>query len=52
MNWSGRKYKDRFGDVWSVRVELTRGRRTHVAFTCSELRLVAGGPDEWEVKWR
>ena len=41
MNSSGRKYKDRFGNVWSAQVESNRGKLARVSFTCGELRLVA-----------
>ncbi|UCG87630.1 MAG: hypothetical protein JSW71_03520 [Gemmatimonadota bacterium] len=41
MNWNGHKYEDRFGNVWSARVESQRGERTSVSFNCGELRLVA-----------
>ena len=41
MNWNGHEYEDRFGNVWSARVEPRDGKRTSVSFTCGELRLVA-----------
>lgn len=41
MNWNGHEYKDRFGNVWSTRVESRDGKRTSVSFKCGEFRLVA-----------
>lgn len=40
MNWNGHRYKDRFGNEWSVRAESRRGQPTRVSFTCGKLRLI------------
>ena len=41
MNWNGHEYEDRFGNVWSARVDSQCGNTTSVSFHCGELCLVA-----------
>ncbi len=41
MSSNKQKYKDRFGNEWSVRVDAERGKPRRVSFTCKQFRLVA-----------
>jgi hypothetical protein len=41
MNRNEQKYKDRFGNEWSVKVESRRGKPTRATFMCNEMQLIA-----------